>query len=292
MKTHKYLIAGLYLAVCTLIPLYADAAEIQKSGKAPSLEEKIMSCGELLEQIQASDCGNHIVNLFRGGHVALGVASYSLSTQPRLDDKGARFNGDIHVTPYLSINTRLSFIEGSEFGYDFSFGLEQAHALNQTIVRKNKSKTVDLNTFAIANTFSTEASLFYSYGAQDSTPRRYALIGVGFGIGYADVVGKSYMTEVNETNNAACYQAGQDLIDGSSVSTSNLTNACELDSFRRLGFGISGRINIDFRYDNFFLTFDTKMIQLSSGNSLSLGTSGMKLNPSIYAITISYIYNI
>jgi len=289
---HNYLIAGLYLAVYILISPYVYAAEIQKSGKTPSLEEKIMSCGELLEQIQASDCGNHIVNLFRGGHVALGVASYSLSTQPRLDDKGARFNGDIHVTPYLSVNTRLSFIESSEFGYDFSFGLEQAHALNQTIVRKNKSKTVDLNTFAIANTFSTEASLFYSYGAQDSTPRRYALIGVGFGIGYADVVGKSYMTEVNETNNAACYQAGQDLIDGSSVSTSDLTNACELDSFRRLGFGISGRINIDFRYDNFFLTFDTKMIQLSSGNSLSLGTSGMKLNPSIYAITISYIYNI
>jgi len=292
MTIHKHLLSGLYLATCALIPAFVQAAEMQKSATAPSLEEKIMSCGELLEQIQTSDCGNHIVNLFRGGHVALGVASYSLSTQPRLADKGARFSGDIHVTPYLSVNTRLSFIEDSEFGYDFSFGLEQAHALNQTIVRKNNSKTVDLNTFAIANTFSTEASLFYSYGAQDSTPHRYALIGVGFGIGYADVVGKSYMTEVEETNNAACYQAGQDLIDGSSLSASNLTSACELDSFRRLGFGISGRINIDFRYDNFFLTLDTKMIQLSAGNSLSLGTSGMKLNPSIYAVTISYIYNI
>ena len=288
MNYLKRLFPCLVMAYCVLPLTYAQTSQ----STTPSLEEKILSCSELWEQIRSSDCGNHIVNFFRDGHIALGIASHSLSTQPRFDDKGARFNGDIHVTPYLSINTRLNFIEGSEFGYDFSFGLEQAHALNQTIVRKNKSKDIDLNTFAIANTFSTEASLFYSYGAQDSTPRRYALIGVGFGLGYADVVGKSYMTEVGEDIDAACYQAGVDVIGGTSVSASDLTTACELNSFRRLGFGISGRVNIDFRYDNFFLTFDTKMIQLSAGNSLSLGTSGMKLNPSIYSITISYVYNI
>ena len=285
-------IAYCLLVFCVFKPLFAQSLDSKDSSSVPSLEDKILSCGELWEQIQSSDCGNHIINFIKGGYVSLGIASYALTAQPKLDNGGARFNGDIHITPYLSVNTRLNFIEDSEFGYDFSLGLEQAHALNQTIVRGGRSKKVDLNTYAIANTFSSEASLFYSYGAKDASPRRYMLIGVGFGLGYADMVGKSYMTELEESTDAACYQAGVDLVEGASISESNLTSNCELKSFRRLGFGVSGRINIDFRYDNFFLTIDTKMIQLSSGNSLSLGTSGMKLNPSIYAITFSYIYNI
>lgn len=282
------LVSGLLLVP----PLHAQTLSNGKPSKDASLEEKIMSCGELWEQIQASDCGTHIVDIFRGGRISLGIASYSLSVDPKLPDRSAHFSGDIYLTPYVSLNTRLTFIENTEFGYDFAIGFEQAHSINQTVTRNNGDKRVDLNTFAIANTFSSQASLFYSYGARDSTPHRYILFGAGFGIGYADVVGKSYMTEVDAETYPECHQAGVDFIDDTSTGLSELKNQCELKSFRRLGLGISGRINLDFRYDNFFLTIESQVIQLSSGKSLSFGTSDMGLNPGITAVTLSYVYTL
>jgi hypothetical protein len=292
MISSRFILTSIILGTFFSAPLYAQKTETQSSGSGSTIEDTILSCGELWEQIRVSDCGGQIIDFFRDGYVSFGAASYSLSAHPQVGDSGAIFSGGIHVTPYVSLNTRLSFIDTSEFGYDFSVGFDQAHAINQKVTRNNGSKRVDLSTFAIANTFSTEASIFYSYGAKDDTPRQYVLLGVGFGLGYADVVGKSYMTEVDESNDAACYQAGVDLINNVDSASADVKSACDLRSFRRIGLGISGRANIDIRYENFFLTINTKIIQLSSGNSLSLGTSGMKLNPNITSVTLAYVYNL
>lgn len=257
-----------------------------------SIQTKIDACADLLEEIRMSDCGNHILDFFEGGYIAGGITGYLLSLSPSIQNASAKFSGDMHLTPKVMLKTRLNFIENTEFGYDYSFGFEQAHALSQTIKRPNGSTKIDLRTYTIANTFSTHASIFYSHGVKDETPRRYVLIGAGFGLGYADLVGNSYFTEGVETSSPACHQAGIDLVDNVPGSKATLEQACPLKSFRRLGIGVSGRFYIDFRYDNFYFSIDTKAIQLSSGKSLSLGTADLDISPTISAITISYIYNL
>ncbi|MDH5547600.1 MAG: hypothetical protein OEZ43_18635 [Gammaproteobacteria bacterium] len=232
------------------------------------------------------------MNFLEGGYIAGGLTGYLLTTSPGIDGASARFNGDLHLMPKVMLKTRLNFIDETDFGYDYAFGFEQAHALSQTIKRPNGSTTRDLRTYTIANTFSTQASLFYSYGAKDFTPRRYVLVGLGFGLGYADIVGHGYLTEGVESSSPTCYQAGIDLINEATGALTALEQSCELKSYRRIGVGYSGRFYIDIRYDDFYFSIDTRAIQLSSGKSLSLGTSGLQVNPAISAITVSYIYNL
>lgn len=262
------------------------------SSHSSTLSEKIDSCGKLLEEIRKSDCGNHIVDIFDDGYISAGAAGYTLSATPRFDNAAAQFSSGLFVTPNISINTRLNYFPNTDLGWDFSVGWEQAHALTQTVHRSQGSTSRDLGTFAIANTFSSEVSIFYAYGTRDATPHRYALFGVGFGVGYADVVGKAYFTEDLDSSEAACIQAGEDLVDGIAGAEANVKASCSLKSFRRFGLGVSGKVNLDVRWDNFYLTIDSKIINLSSGRSLSLGSSGMELSPNISAITLSYLYNL
>lgn len=279
-----------YVQSFVLASIFTSQANAQQA-PVVTIEEQILSCSELLEQIRISDCGSHIANFFANGYIAAGAAGNTLSATARYADSAARFSGGVHITPYVSLNTGLEFFPGSDLGWDFSIGWEQAHVLKQKIKRNGDSVTRDLDSFAIASTFSSEASLFYSWGARDSTPRQYALLGIGFGVGYGDVVGKAYFTE-ELPNSDACYQAGQALVDGTAGAQQLISDNCTLKSFRRVGFGVSGRLNIDVRYENFYLSFDTTVLNLSSGTSLSLGSHGLSLSPVITAVTLSYIYNL
>jgi len=222
----------------------------------------------------------------------MGISGNTLSAKITNNDRNASFNGDLFLTPYFSVNTRPTFIDDTDFGFDFSFGFERAHALKQVVNRDGDSRTTDLNSFSIANTISTEASIFYSYGAQDETPKQYFVFGVGFGLGYADVVGKAYLTQVDQITAEECYQAGVNLVNDQAGAALDVSQNCTLQSFRRLGIGFSGLIHADWRYQNFFVSIDSRLVTLSGGKSLSFGTSNIHINPTISAITLSYLYDL
>lgn len=281
------------LFIKRLIPLICcvgqTVAYAQEGSLVDDVDSSVQSCVELFAQIRESDCGQDLFRLFEGGNLSVGVAfsSFGLDIQDRENDKIilGNMSGTISTSPYYAINTKPGFFRESNFGYEFSFSYGQSTTIEQKISRNRLEEHINLGSYVIGSMLAAQANLFYAFGANDETPKKYFLAGLGVGAGYGSVLGRTYLTE--DESNDLCYLAGSDYVGGNKAAASQITQHCELFEYNRSGFGGSARIQLGARYEQFLLHLDSSFVGVDSSNG-----SQYKLAPSFTTITLSYLIDV
>lgn len=273
MKTN-YLLPSIILTVGATF-IAADEETVDVPWKSKEVHE--LSCDDIIDITMQSQCAAPVASLLRGAEIDVGLSLSATEVYVSYsDDSGeaARMSGGLSPSPGLRLSLAPSFFGSSHLGYGFGFTYNDTYALDQTITRNGKEKTVDVGTYLTTTMIAGEASLFYMLGDPLTS---HLVAGVGLSAGLSALRGKIMITE--DKSNSTCYNAGTAVINGASRTL--LIDNCSTESFRERSFSLGSNLYIGARYQRFLFVI--------SGTGLVNKAKGYDLNPTYISFDFSYV---
>ena len=251
---------------------------------------KTKSCVDLYQTVKNSDCldymGGFFGSFFKGASIRVGfsMAKQSLTIEKEVDGEDllqAEMDGSYMPAPYYAFSTAKSFFGSSDFGYEFSLSWSNAYALDQTLIDGRYEE--DLGTYSTVAMLTINPSVFYAYGARDSTPDIYVSAGIGVGFGYAMTRGTAYITEHVDPA-SPCGVALANYQEGDQASVDAIKSQCQNITYNESGLGFSNRIFVEGRWKNLYASFDY--------NNIYLLTETYTYTPQNWVFTAAYVIDI
>lgn len=264
------------LMLMTLISFSSLALEEKQNG---------LSCAEIIDVVKQSDCAELVRPLIEGSYITAGLALRSLTVTIKdnsNNDTLAEVRDTAIPAPFISFDLKPSYFGNSHFGWGVGFNYGDAYALEQRLTRSGENKDIDLGTYITTNLLALTPNAFYQFG--DLYGDKYFRAGIGLAAGYAAVRGTAYLTE--DKSNAACYEAGTDLVKKSGPATESLRieaikTHCEQQSYNQGGLGVGGNIFLQGQYEHWQASLNLANLILSKKNR--------KLEPSILSLQLAYV---
>ena len=213
------------------------------------ISESYEKCEALLEQVRTSECANSVFGILGRMYFEIGVSftERQVKFQHIETEKDAFIlSSGFKPRPIFSVSLSDSYFNQSSFGYSFGFSYFDDYAFEQIIKRGSKDddkKTVDLGTYSSMNVISFTPSVFYGFGRDDDTPKRFGKIGLGLNLMYSAVRGTAYLTE--RESDSACYDYGSQYVLGEVSDINQFDALCEEIRFRESSFGTGFKLFID-----------------------------------------------
>lgn len=265
-----------------ILPLHlVQAEEHVVDGK----KAKHLSCAEVVEIVKQSDCAGLVRPMLEGAHVTVGLAWQNLVVNVKESDTNRKL-GEVrdsaNPSPSISFDLRPSYILESKWGWGIGFNYGDAYALEQRITRSGKNEDVDLGSYMTSTMITVTPNTFYQFGEQYGD--EYFRIGAGLALGYAKVRGNVYLTE--DKDNAACYDAGSDLLNRTGAASRTLRidaikQSCEQESFDEGRFGVGGYLFMQGQYKRWLGSLSVANIVLQKQDR--------KLEPSLISVQVAYV---
>lgn len=213
------------------------------------ISESYEKCEELYEHIRNSECANSVFGILGRMYFELGVSFTERQVKFQhieTEEDAFILSSGFKPRPIFSMSLSDSYFNKSNFGYGLGFSYFDDYAFEQIIKRGSSSdqqKTVDLGTYSSMNVIAISPSLFYGIGRNDSSPDRFAKIGVGLNLMYSAVRGTAYLTELEDDTD--CYTYGSALINGAASDISQLKTLCDETRFRESSYGTGFKLFLD-----------------------------------------------
>lgn len=263
--------------------LSSDNTQEKRSTEISELNH--LSCSEVLDIAEKSDCAELVRPLLDGASVSAGIALRSLSVtinDNSSDSTLAEVRDTALPAPFISFNLKPSFFGDSHWGWGMGFSYTDAYALEQRISRSGEYKDGNLGSYLTTTMLAISPNTFYQIG--DLYSEYYFRVGIGVAFGYAAVKGNAYLTE-DETD-VACYQAGSDFVNKSGPANNQLRieaikENCEQQDYNQGSLGAGATLFFQGQYDHWRGSLGVSNLILSNKNS--------QLQPSILSLELAYV---
>lgn len=249
------------LILSLLTPLICVANVI--SDTVEDLSESYEKCEELYEHIRKSECANSVFGIFGRMYFQIGVSFTERQVKfqnVKTEEDAFILSSGLKPRPIFSVSLSDSYFGKSNFGYGVGFSYFDDYAFEQVLNRgssENDKKTVDLGTYSSMNVIALSPTVFYSFGRNDNSPKRFAKFGLGINLMYSAVRGTAYLTELK--TDTACYQYGSNYVAGVETDKEQLISLCENTRFRESSFGTGFKLFLAGEWNRWEAEFATSL---------------------------------
>ena len=242
--------------------------------------EEIKNCKDLLEQIAESKCGKTALSLLQNAYLKIGlnISRRSMKFEnTRSQESEFEMEGEFMPSPLLSVSLGDSYFGQSNFGYQLGGTYFTDTAFKQKVSRGSDSKTLDLLTYSKMTVYAFSPTLFYTFSREDDTPDNAFTAGVGLNVSYSELKGSAYITD--DKNNAACYDAGSQVIAGI-ANKDALIQACDFKAYDSSGLSHGVRIYLAYEYEKWITEIASSVYTQDIENGYDFSTYDLSFSVS------------